>query len=164
MNMVMKKNTFLLLLGCLCLFTSCLKSGLDDIENSDLCTISSIIIEHRWTAKNANGYDQLCRQPLTLSKNSPDDNNEIRFKLTVPAASSSSSFSAFNAIVRNTVSLDNLYLISIISPAAKIAPFEGAPTLGLPNSFETGKDYKYQVTAANGTKAVFVIVIEDFVK
>lgn len=160
----MKKNILFLLLGCLCLFTSCLKSGLDDIEDSDLCAISSITVEHRWTAKNANGYDQLCRQQLTLSKNVPDENNEIRFKLTVPAANNSSSFSAFNAEVRSAVSLNSLYLISVISSAAKIAPLNGAPAMGLPGTFEKGKEYQYEVTAANGKKAVYTVVIEDFVK
>lgn len=158
------KNIFLLILGSLLLFTSCLKHGLDDIENSDLCAISSITMEHRWIAKNNNGYDQLCRQQMTLSKNIPDENNEIRFKITVPAASSSTSFNAFNENVRNSVSMDNLYLLSVISPAAKIAPLNGAPTLGLPGVFELEKEYKYQVTAANGKQAVFTIIIEDFLK
>ncbi|GAA6432616.1 hypothetical protein K140096H11_11100 [Bacteroides intestinalis] len=121
-------------------------------------------MEHRWIAKNNNGYDQLCRQQMTLSKGTPDENNEIRFKITVPAASTSTSFNAFNAEVRNTVSISNLYLLSVISAAAKIAPVDGAPTLGLPGSFEIGKEYKYQVTAANGKKAIFTIVIEDFIK
>lgn len=160
----MKKNIFLLILGSLFVFTSCLEHGLDDIENSDLCAISSITMEHKWIAKNNNGYDQLCRQQMTLSKGTPDENNEIRFKITVPAASTSTSFNAFNAEVRNTVSISNLYLLSVISAAAKIAPVDGAPTLGLPGSFEIGKEYKYQVTAANGKKAIFTIVIEDFIK
>ena len=35
--MNMKKYITLLFLSCLFIFSSCLKSGLDDIENSDLC-------------------------------------------------------------------------------------------------------------------------------
>ena len=155
----MIKNILFLLAGCLCLFTSCLKSGLDDIEDSDLCAISSITVEHRWIVQNANGYEQLSRQPLTLSKNSPDEDNMIKFTLTVPAASN-----AFSTEVRNSVSLDKLYLITVISSAAKIAPLNGAPVLGLPGAFEVGKEYQYEVTAANGKKAVYTIVIEDFVK
>ncbi len=162
--MNMKKYITLLFLSCLFIFSSCLKSGLDDIENSDLCAISSISMEHRWIAKNNNGYDQLCRQKLTLSKTTPDDNNEIRFVVTVPAASSSTAFNAFNESVRNSVTVENLYLLSVISSAAKIAPLNGAPKLGLPGAFEIGKEYEYQVTAASGKKAVFTIVIEDFIK
>lgn len=160
----MNKKIFLLLFSCLYLFTSCLKSGLEDIENSDLCAISSVTMEYRWTVQNANGYDQLCRQQLTLSQKTPNDNNEIRFKVTVPKASTSTSFSAFNAGVRENVSLNKLYLTAIISPAAKIAPIYGAPTLGLPAAFEIDKEYKYEVTAANGTKGIYTIVIEQFIK
>jgi len=159
----MKKNMFLLLFSSLFVLTSCLEHGLDDIENSDLCTISTITMEHRWIAQNNNGYEQLCRQQLTLSRNSPDDNKEIRFTLTVPAASSSTSFNAFNENVKKSVTTSNLYLLSVISAAAKIAPLNDAPVLGRPGAFEIGKEYKYEVTAANGKKAVFTIVIEDFI-
>lgn len=154
----MKKNIFFLLLGCM-LFTSCLKSGLDDIEDSDLCAISSLTIEYRWISQNVNGYDQLSRQQMTLSKNSPDNNNEIRFTVTVPAASSS-----FPEAIRANVSLDGLYLIAVISSAAKITSMNDAPTLGMPGTFEIGKDYQYEVTAANGKTAIYHIVIEDFIK
>lgn len=79
----MKKNIIFLLLGCIVLFTSCLKSGLDDIEDSDQCTISSLTMEYRWITQNANGYDQLSRQQMTLSNTAPDENNEIHFTVTV---------------------------------------------------------------------------------
>ena len=152
----MKKNIIFLLLGCIVLFTSCLKSGLDDIEDSDQCTISSLTMEYRWITQNANGYDQLSRQQMTLSNTAPDENN---FTVTVPSASSS-----FSKEVRQHVSLDGLYLIAVISSAAKIMPLDGAPSLGLPGNYEIGKDYRYEVTAANGKKAVYHIVIEDFIK
>lgn len=155
----MKKNIFFMIIGCMLLFTSCLKSGLDDIENSELCAISSLTMEYRWISQNANGYDQLSRQQMTLSKNTPDGNNEIRFTVTVPAVSSS-----FPKEVRDHVSLDGLYLITVISPAAKIQPLNGAPKLGVPGEFEIGKDYQYEVIAANGNSSVYHIVIEDFIK
>ena len=141
------------------MFTSCLNSDLDDIEDSSLCAISSITMEYRWISHNANGYEQLSRQQLTLSRNTPDDAKEIRFTVTVPPASSS-----FPKEVRQHVSLDGLYLISVISSAAKIVPLNDAPKMGLPSTFEIDKDYQYQVTAANGEKAVYHIVIEDFIK
>ena len=78
----MKKNIIFLLLGCIVLFTSCLKSGLDDIEDSDQCTISSLTMEYRWITQNANGYDQLSRQQMTLSNTAPDENNEIQSVLS----------------------------------------------------------------------------------
>lgn len=147
------------MIGCMLLLTSCLKSGLDDIENSDLCAISSITMEYRWISQNANGYDQLSRQQMTLSKNTPDENNEIRFTVTVPTINSS-----FPKAVRDHVELDGLYMIAVISPAAKIQPLDGAPKLGVPGNFEIGKDYQYEVIAANGKSAIYHIVIENFVK
>ena len=155
----MKKNIFFLLLGCIVLFTSCLKSGLDDIEDSDQCSISSLTMEYRWITQNANGYDQLSRQQMTLSGTTLNENNEIHITVTVPSASSS-----FPKEVRQHVSLDGLYFIAVISSAAKIIPLEGAPSLGVPETFEIGKDYRYEVTAANGKKAVYRIIIEDFIK
>lgn len=155
----MKKNIFFMMIGCMLLLTSCLKSGLDDIEDSDLCAISSLTMEYRWISQNANGYDQLLRQQMTLSKNTPDENNEIRFTVTVPAINSS-----FRKEVRDHVSLDGLYMITVISSAAKIQPLNGAPKLGLPGEFEIGKDYQYEVIAANGKSAVYHIVIENFIK
>lgn len=153
----MNKNMFFMLLGCMLLFTSCLESGLDDIENSDLCAISSITMEYRWISQNANGYDQLSRQQMTLSRNTPDENNVIRFSVTVPPTSAS-----FPKEVRKGVKLDGLYLISVISSSAKIKPLGDAPVLGKPGSFEVGKEYQYKVTAANGKEAVYTIVIDDF--
>lgn len=155
----MKKNIFFMMIGCILLFTSCLKSGLDDIENSDLCAISSLTMEYRWISQNANNYDQLSRQQMTLSKNTPDENNEIRFTVTVPTVSTS-----FPKEVRDHVSLDGLYMITVISSAAKIQPLNGAPKLGVPGEFEIGKDYQYEVIAANGNRSVYHIVIEDFIK
>lgn len=155
----MKKNILFMILGCMLLFTSCLKSGLDEIEDSNLCAISSITMEYRWIVQNVNGYDQMSRQQMTLSNNVPDENNEIRFTVTVPAASSS-----FPADVRNAVTLDGLYMITVISPAAKIKPLDGDPELGLPGAFAIGRDYQYEVTAANGDKAVYHIVIESFIQ
>lgn len=156
--MTMKKIIWLLVVGCVTLLTSCLKSGLDDIENSDLCELSSITMEYRWLTKNANGYDQLARQQLTLSRNTPDENNEIHLSITVPPMSSS-----FPSDVRKDVQLDGLYLTAVISSAAKITPLGDAPTMGKRGSFELGKEYKYLVTAANGNSTVYTIVIDDFV-
>lgn len=159
----MKTKLIYLIFVCMFCLSSCLKYGLDDIENSDLCTITSISFEHRWIAQNANGYDVLCHQALTLSTNKPDADGNIKLVLTVPAASGTA-YNSFTASVRSTVTLDNLYLVSVISPAAKIEPVGNAPTLGLPAPFELNQEYKYKVTAANGNSAVYTIVIENFVK
>lgn len=154
----MKKNIWLILIGCMTLMTSCLKSGLDDIEDSDLCVLSSVTMEYRWITQNANGYDQLARQQMTLSRNTPDENNEIHLTVTVPPVSAS-----FTKDVRKGVKLDSLYLTAVISSAAKISPLGDAPLLGKPGAFVVGKEYQYMVTAANGNTAVYKIIIDDFI-
>ncbi len=148
---------FAMLISVFC--TSCLKSGLEDIENSSLCEISSVTMEHRWIIKNSNGYDQLSRQQLTLSNKNPNDKKELFFSITVPKASST-----FPSSERDNVSLDKLYMIMVISPAAKITPLNGAPVLGMPEKYELGKKYEYKVTAANGESSIYTIMIEDFIK
>jgi hypothetical protein len=42
-------------------------------------------------------------------------------------------------------------------------PLNGAPKLGSPGDF-SAKEFKYQVTAADGTKREWTIKITDFVK
>lgn len=157
----MLKKIYLFLVGVLVMSvsTSCLHSGLDDIEDSNLCELISISMEYRWLSTNANGYDQLSRQQLTLSKNSPEEDGNLYFSITVPAASAS-----FPEDVRDNVSLDNLYMIANISPAASIKPIGNAPKLGLPAKWVEGQDYTYQVTAANGESKQYHLKIENFVK
>ncbi len=154
----MKKTIYFLLLGCLTLFTSCLESGLDDIENSDLCQLSTITMEYRWITQNANGYDQMARQQMTLSQNAPDANNEIHVTVTVPPMSNT-----FPRDVRKGVTLDGLYLTSTISASASIQPLGDAPVMGKPGHFEVGKTYQYLVTAANGKTQTYSITIDGFV-
>lgn len=139
------------------LCTSCLKYGLPDLDNSDKCELTSITFEHRWTVKNSNGYEQMARQILALDQNTPDSNNEIFLTITVPEPNG-----VFTQKVREQVTLDRLYLTSIISPAAKITPVGDTPKMGYPSKFEINRLYEYQVTAANGKKAIYKIIITDF--
>ena len=47
-----------------------------------------------------------------------------------------------------------------ISTAATIKPINGAPKLGVPGDWT--KDNQYEVTAADGTKKVWTIVVEPY--
>lgn len=154
----MKKIIYFLLIGCLPIFSSCLTSGLDDIEDSELCQLSTITMEYRWMAKNANGYDQMARQQMQLSSNAPDANNEIHVTVTVPPMSNT-----FPRDIRKSVTLNGLYLTSTISASAKITPLGDAPVMGKPGHFQIGKTYQYLVTAANGKTQTYSLIIDDFV-
>lgn len=116
-------------------------------------------MEHRWIIQNVNGYDQLSRQQTTLGNIAPDGNSEVHSTIIVPSASPS-----FSEGIRQYVSLNGLYLIVATGSATKIMPLDGAPSLGLPENYEMRKDYCYEVTTANGRRAVCHIVMKDFIK
>lgn len=155
----MKHYIYMLLMAAMpLLLTSCLKSGLDDIDNSDQCNITSLTMECRWIEPNANGYDQMSRQPMTL-KYMTNEFYEIHFTIEVPSGGTN-----FPFLVRDQVELDGLYMIAVISSSAKIEPLGDAPRLGYPGHWEVGTEYRYKVTAANGNYNIYTIVIDDFVK
>ena len=152
----MKKliNTVLLLflIGTV---SSCLKSGLDDLEAYNEAEITNLNFEYRWWDE---AKDQMAVKTLNIEKQISKDDNLITCKLTVPTASGS-----FTDAVRQNVSLSNLIAYIDLSTAARIMPLNGAPMLGSPGDF-SAKEFKYQVTAADGTKREWTIKITDFVK
>ena len=147
----MKKliNTVLLLflIGTV---SSCLKSGLDDLEAYNEAEITNLNFEYRWWDE---AKDQMAVKTLNIEKQISKDDNLITCKLTVPTASGS-----FTDAVRQNVSLSNLIAYIDLSTA-----LNGAPKLGSPGDF-SAKEFKYQVTAADGTKKEWTIKITDFVK
>ena len=111
--------------------------------------------EYRWWDE---AKDQMAVKTLNIEKQISKDDNLITCKLTVPTASGS-----FTDAVRQNVSLSNLIAYIDLSTAARIMPLNGAPKLGSPGDF-SAKEFKYQVTAADGTKREWTIKITDFVK
>ena len=111
--------------------------------------------EYRWWDE---AKDQMAVKTLNIEKQISKDDNLITCKLTVPTASGS-----FTDAVRQNVSLSNLIAYIDLSTAARIMPLNGAPKLGSPGDFSS-KEFKYQVTAADGTKREWTIKITDFVK
>ena len=152
----MKKliNTVLLLF-LIGIVSSCLKSGLDDLEAYNKAEITNLNFEYRWWDEAKN---QMAVKTLNIEKQISQDDNLITCKLTVPTASGS-----FTDAVRQNVSLSNLIAYIDLSTAARIMPLNGAPKLGSPGDF-SAKEFKYQVTAADGTKREWTIKITDFVK
>ena len=152
----MKKliNTVLLLF-LIGIVSSCLKSGLDDLEAYNAAEITKLNCEYRWWDE---AKDQMAVKTLNIEKQISQDDNLITCKLTVPAAGGS-----FTDAVRQNVSLSNLIAYMDLSTAARITPLNGAPKLGNPGDF-SAKEFKYQVTAADGTKREWTIKITDFVK
>lgn len=145
----------ILLIFLMSTVSSCLKSGLDDLETYNEAEITNLNFEYRWWDDTNN---QMAVKTLNIEKQISKDDNLITCKLTVPAASGS-----FTDAVRQNVSLSNLIGYMDLSTAARIAPLNGAPKLGNPGDF-SAKEFKYLVTAADGTKREWTIKITDFVK
>lgn len=152
----MKKliNTILLIF-LMSTVSSCLKSGLDDLKTYNEAKIANLNFEYRWW-NDAN--KQMTVKTLDIEKQISEDNNLITCKLKVPKASGS-----FTDAVRQNVSLSNLVCYMDLSTAARIAPLSGAPKLGVPGDF-SANEFKYLVTAADGTKREWTIKIAAFAK
>lgn len=135
--------------------SSCLKSGLDDLETYNEAEITNVNFECRWWDEAKN---QMVVKTLGIEKQISKDENLITCKLTVPAASGN-----FTEAVRQDVSLSSLIGYMDLSTAARIAPLNGAPKLGNPGDY-SAREFKYLVTAADGSKREWTIKITDFVK
>lgn len=152
----MKKYiNIVLLIFLMSTFSSCLKSGLDDLPTYSDAEITNLNFEYRWWDEERN---QMAVKSLSIEKQIVKDDNLITCKLTVPDESGS-----FTSAIRQEVSLSKLIAYMDISTAARIKPVNGAPALGKPGDFST-KEFKYMVTAGDGTQREWTIKITEFVK
>jgi len=140
------------------LFSSCLKSGLDDLPAFSDAEIDNFRFEYRWI-KQVAGNDQLKVVQITTVKTIDSAAGTIACTLTVPAVSAD-----FPAEVRDNVTLSNLVGYADISLAATMAPLDGAPALGEIADFSSASSYQYEVTAADGTKKIWTLTISGFNK
>jgi hypothetical protein len=149
----MKKNICLLFM--LILFNSCY-SGLDDLPTYSDADILSITFEMRWEDPGTHVFkvQNLINKNLVIDK----DRQSISLTLEVPPVSG-----GFPESIRNATSLNKLILISSISTAATIAPVGNTPKMGVWGDFSQS-NLKYMVTAADGTKKEWTMVIINFEK
>lgn len=159
----MKKNIILssvLILIMMCL-SSCLESGLDDLDTYSETEIKAINFEYRWSiAENPDDpWAGEKMQVKTLSTKANIADGVIECEITVPAASGT-----FTEEERNKVTLSNLNAYVTISPGASISPNGDSPMLGKSGDFSK-PDISYKVTAADGkNKQDWKLVIKDFTK
>lgn len=148
-------NTFLLLFLLMISATSCLKSGLDELETYDQNEITNVRFEYRW-------WDEADKRlrvvEMNVDKQIDKKSRTITCTIQVPVASTT-----FTSAIRENVSLSNLAMNVDISTAARIKPMGNAPVLGNPADF-SAKDFSYQVVAANGDGADWNIQIVGFNK
>ena len=102
--------------------TSCLKSGLDELETYDQNDITNIRFEYRWWDEAA---QRLRVIEMGVTKTIDTKAKKIECSIKVPEVTS-----AFTAGVRNQVSLSTLSINVDVSTAARISPVGDAPAMG----------------------------------
>ena len=151
----MKKYFNIFVTMLLALFTtSCLENGLEDLDSYDGCDITSGEIYWRYYGTDVipgSGETQVKQVRLARAVEQDADNNTfyIRYVTGNLPADQVSAFTPSKVVIAVT-----------ISTAAVIKPIDGAPTLGVPGDWS--KPNKYEVTAANGDKKVWTIVVEPY--
>lgn len=157
----MKRYSYLLLFSFLFLFTSCLKSGLEDLpefEGNDITGVQRV--EFRYISDEISSTSgQNIVKYVELSRNTTVDKDAqtVRISATVPAVST-----AFPQSERDKCSKSNISVMISVSTSARVTPVGDAPKLGLPGDW--AKANKYIVTAANGDTKEWTIEVIDLVK
>ena len=151
----MKKYLYLIAaLFVAVLSTSCLESGLEELDEYSGCDITSGEIYWRYYGDGkipASGEQQVKQVRLARAVSADNDTNTFYIKYVtgnIPEAERGN-FTESKAVVAVT-----------ISTAATIKPINGAPKLGVPGDWT--KDNQYEVTAADGTKKTWTIVVEPY--
>lgn len=148
----------LVIISCLLLMfslNSCLDANLDDLPTYSDAEITEFRFEYRWFDEKAN---QMRVFQLTSDYTIDKDALTATCKITVPDPQGT-----FTADIRNSVELNKLVGYCSISPAATMKPVDNAPRLGVVTDF-SAKNYKYQITAGDGTVKVWTLIISDFIK
>jgi hypothetical protein len=142
------------------LSSSCLDSNLEDLGLLSDCDIIGIETHYRYIDENqkipASGEPKVIQiRTAAFSRTYVTDEDDptkgvctIKYTKQRIPASELANFSESNLVV--TVDL---------STAATIRPLGDSPELGVPGDWT--KDWDYEVTAADGTKKTWTIVVED---
>lgn len=136
--------------------SSCLTSGLDELESFTDTNIINVKFEHRWIRQIDSSTGLPLEQLAVVSMATDCDFKEstITCTITVPEAGNPS---MFTEDIRSKVSLSSIVGMVSISTAATIKPIEGSPKFGDLGDFTSAR--KYLVTAADGkTKKEWTII------
>ena len=136
------------------LSTSCLESGLEELDEYSGCDITNGNVDWRYYGEGkipASGEQEVKQVYLAAARTQDAENGVYTIRYTtsnIPEAERAN-FTESKAVVAVT-----------ISTAATIKPIGDAPKLGVPGDWT--KDNQYEVTAADGTKKVWTIVVEPY--
>ena len=158
MNMIMRKFINILAAMLLAVIsTSCLKSGLEELDVYSGCDITRVDCAYRWktgeihpgtqSEKVNQVYVSAYSRTYVTDESDPTKGVcTIRYsKTNIPAA-------------YKEIAEKEMVVYVTISTAATMKPINGAPQLGVPADWTA--DHEYEVTAADGTKKTWKIVVE----
>ena len=136
------------------LSTSCLESGLEELDEYSGCDITNGNVYWRYYGEGkipASGEQEVKQVYLAAARTADNENcvYTIRYTTSNIPEAERGNFTESKAVVAVT-----------ISTAATIKPIGDAPKLGVPGDWT--KDNQYEVTAADGTKKVWTIVVEPY--
>ncbi|MDD7455670.1 MAG: hypothetical protein PUK70_05405 [Bacteroidales bacterium] len=134
--------------------SSCLKHGLEDLDEYSGCDVTNGDVYWRYFGDNVipvSGEREVKQVRLAAARSQDVENNTytIRYSTNNIPEAERGNFTESKAVV-----------ILTISTASTIKPIGDAPALGVPGDWS--KDNKYEVTAADGTKKVWTIVVEPY--
>lgn len=164
MNMIMKKFFNILAAMLLAVVsTSCLEHDLEELDLHSGCDITRVDCEYRWVTDEVHpGTGAKKVKQVYVSAYSrtyvTDEADPTRGTCTIR-------YSRNNIPAEYKADCEKLYpnergmaVHLTISTAAIIKPIGDAPALGKPADWTN--DYEYEVTAADGTKKTWKIVVE----
>lgn len=136
------------------LSTSCLESGLEELDEYSGCDITNGNVYWRYYGDGnipASGEQQVKQVYLAANRTQDVENcvYTIRYTTSNIPEAERPNFTESKAVV-----------VVTINTAATIKPIGDAPKLGVPGDWT--KDNQYEVTAADGTKKTWTIVVEPY--
>ena len=137
--------------------TSCLNSNLEDLEEYSECDIKSGEVYWRYidTTEKIPASGEYRVKQVQMQRGSQqfwddlENTLKIRYVTGRIPAEEIDNFTEEKMVVTVT-----------ISTAATIKPIGDAPKLGVPGDWR--KNHQYEVTAADGTKKTWTIIVEDY--
>lgn len=149
----MKKISYILLLLTSLAMSSCLKSNLEELPVYTLSDITSVsAVQYRYLSSEISpASNEAIVKNVTLNQTAVIDDaaRNVNITATVP--------DNFPADQLPTLTESKLLVALGISPAARIAPVDGSPVLGIPSDWS--KPNKYVVTAADGSSKEWTVKV-----
>lgn len=141
-----------------CSLTSCLRHDLPayPLWNGDL--ITNAYLEYRYNSgQDYWGNPVVAYQRMQVNASIDTTNNTVTLDVTVPPASGS-----FSDSIRNMVTQSTLWPYFDISTAATMASSGTSPKPGFETDFT--KPQTYVITAADGQKRNWTVIVKSFTK